>query len=385
MRKETSPEDVKGMYSAEGVLCQLGGMTSHAAVVARGWGKPCVTGVQGLAVSSPPSLFPVPLPPLCLQPLALLACAAVVCIHPRWLKPDRPRQLAASPCSRSAPAHTRTLPAWRMPAAHPHLRVDKLSNVVYWRALTHTHNTRTHIRVHARTHKRAPAPHSAPASPPRPLQVDERNKVARIGSQQIREGDFISLNGTTGEIILGKQALSPPDLTGDLARFMGWVDGARKLRVFTNCDTPADAKEVGRRRVRSRAGGSPAKESRKRRLHCMWGAGGQGTLPFIHDWSAAAGLQPIPEARRAPVQPCVRAPLSEGDAKPHRRKAPYSGPCTMWTVRQHEQPGSQAAAAQAGAGSAFATLPRMRVAPAGSQVRRGGHRAVPHGAHVLRI
>ncbi|KAF5825737.1 PEP-utilizing enzyme, mobile domain-containing protein [Dunaliella salina] len=51
VRKETSPEDVKGMYSAEGVLCQLGGMTSHAAVVARGWGKPCVTGVQGLAVS----------------------------------------------------------------------------------------------------------------------------------------------------------------------------------------------------------------------------------------------------------------------------------------------------------------------------------------------
>jgi len=123
VRKETSPEDVKGMYSAEGVLCQLGGMTSHAAVVARGWGKPCVTGVQGLA-------------------------------------------------------------------------------------------------------------------------VDERNKVARIGNQQIREGDFISLNGTSGEIILGKQALTSPDLSGDLARFMGWVDNARSLRVFTNCDTPADAKEA---------------------------------------------------------------------------------------------------------------------------------------------
>ena len=50
MRKETSPEDVKGMYTAEGVLCQLGGMTSHAAVVARGWGRPCVTGVQDLMV-----------------------------------------------------------------------------------------------------------------------------------------------------------------------------------------------------------------------------------------------------------------------------------------------------------------------------------------------
>lgn len=50
VRRETSPEDVKGMYSAEGVLCQLGGMTSHAAVVARGWGKPCITGCPDLQV-----------------------------------------------------------------------------------------------------------------------------------------------------------------------------------------------------------------------------------------------------------------------------------------------------------------------------------------------
>jgi pyruvate, orthophosphate dikinase len=44
VRRETSAEDVKGMYSSEGVLTQLGGMTSHAAVVARGWGKPCIAG-----------------------------------------------------------------------------------------------------------------------------------------------------------------------------------------------------------------------------------------------------------------------------------------------------------------------------------------------------
>jgi pyruvate, orthophosphate dikinase len=50
VRKETSPEDVKGMYVSEGVLTQLGGMTSHAAVVARGWGKPCITGCQSLQV-----------------------------------------------------------------------------------------------------------------------------------------------------------------------------------------------------------------------------------------------------------------------------------------------------------------------------------------------
>eukprot|EP00195_Chlamydomonas_chlamydogama_P010279 CAMPEP_0202891472 /NCGR_PEP_ID=MMETSP1392-20130828/1515_1 /ASSEMBLY_ACC=CAM_ASM_000868 /TAXON_ID=225041 /ORGANISM="Chlamydomonas chlamydogama, Strain SAG 11-48b" /LENGTH=863 /DNA_ID=CAMNT_0049575227 /DNA_START=362 /DNA_END=2953 /DNA_ORIENTATION=- len=123
VRKETSPEDVKGMYSSEGVLCQLGGMTSHAAVVARGWGKPCITGVQD-------------------------------------------------------------------------------------------------------------------------LQVDEHNKVARINGAEIREGDFISLNGSTGEIIRGKQPLSPPKLAGDLGAFMKWVDERRRLRVLTNADTPEDAAEA---------------------------------------------------------------------------------------------------------------------------------------------
>lgn len=52
VRKETSPEDVKGMYSAEGVVTSLGGMTSHAAVVARGWGKPCITGCSALQVGA---------------------------------------------------------------------------------------------------------------------------------------------------------------------------------------------------------------------------------------------------------------------------------------------------------------------------------------------
>ncbi|GFR52346.1 hypothetical protein Agub_g14892 [Astrephomene gubernaculifera] len=123
VRRETSPEDVKGMYSAEGVLCQLGGMTSHAAVVARGWGKPCVTG-----------------------------CAD--------------------------------------------------------------------------------------------LQVDEHNKVARINGHEIRQGDFISLNGSSGEIIRGKQPLAPPELAGDLGRFMAWVDARRRLGVLTNADTPEDAEEA---------------------------------------------------------------------------------------------------------------------------------------------
>ncbi len=50
MRVETSPEDIHGMHAAEGILTTRGGMTSHAAVVARGMGKPCVSGAGALRV-----------------------------------------------------------------------------------------------------------------------------------------------------------------------------------------------------------------------------------------------------------------------------------------------------------------------------------------------
>lgn len=52
VRLETSPEDVGGMHAAQGILTARGGMTSHAAVVARGWGKPCVCGLDKLQVGS---------------------------------------------------------------------------------------------------------------------------------------------------------------------------------------------------------------------------------------------------------------------------------------------------------------------------------------------
>jgi pyruvate, orthophosphate dikinase len=123
VRRETSPEDVKGMWRAAGVLTALGGMTSHAAVVARGWGRPAVTG-----------------------------------------------------CSE--------------------------------------------------------------------LQIDEAGRSARLGGATIREGDVISLNGATGEVIGGAVAVAAPALKGDVARFMAWVDGYRRLRVLANADTPADAEQV---------------------------------------------------------------------------------------------------------------------------------------------
>ena len=48
----------------------------------------------------------------------------------------------------------------------------------------------------------------------------------------IKEGDWLSLNGSTGEVILGKEALSPPALSGDLETFMSWVDDIRTLKVM---------------------------------------------------------------------------------------------------------------------------------------------------------
>uniref|UniRef100_A0A7S3L7R0 pyruvate, phosphate dikinase n=2 Tax=Amphora coffeiformis TaxID=265554 RepID=A0A7S3L7R0_9STRA len=128
VRDETSPDDVEGMYAASGILTARGGMTSHAAVVARGWGKPCICG-----------------------------CTA--------------------------------------------------------------------------------------------LHVDEEKGVLTItledGSRKtFQEGDFISLNGQTGEVLEGKQTVAPPAITGDLKTFMDWVDEIRNVDVLANADTPADAAEA---------------------------------------------------------------------------------------------------------------------------------------------
>ncbi|KAB2625293.1 phosphate dikinase [Pyrus ussuriensis x Pyrus communis] len=120
VRTETSPEDVGGMHAAAGILTARGGMTSHAAVVARGWGKCCVSG-----------------------------CADI--------------------------------------------------------------------------------------------RVNDAEKLVVIGNTVIKEGEWISLNGSTGEVILGKQPLSPPAFSGDLETFMSWADNVRRLKVMANADTPEDA------------------------------------------------------------------------------------------------------------------------------------------------
>ena len=127
VRTETSPEDIGGMYAAEGILTSRGGMTSHAAVVARGMGKSCVAG-----------------------------CGAIV--------------------------------------------------------------------------------------------VNAANKVFHVDTLQFEEGEYITLNGSTGEVIAGEVDLIEPTLSHEFATLMDWADEYRKLGVRTNADTPSDtmkAREFG--------------------------------------------------------------------------------------------------------------------------------------------
>lgn len=121
VRIETSPEDIHGMHAAEGILTARGGMTSHAAVVARGMGKPCVSGAGGLKIDYAKKQFTA-------------------------------------------------------------------SNVV------------------------------------------------------VKEGDIITIDGATGEVILGEVPTIQPNLSGDFAKIMSWADEIRKLKVRANAETPADAK-----------------------------------------------------------------------------------------------------------------------------------------------
>jgi pyruvate, orthophosphate dikinase len=120
VRWETTPDDFHGMVQAEGILTAHGGLTSHAAVVARGMGKPCVTGCEALT-------------------------------------------------------------------------------------------------------------------------VDQGARTAVLAGHELSEGDVLTIDGTTGEVMLGEVPLVPPRLNEDLAQVLEWADGARRLRVRTNADSPADA------------------------------------------------------------------------------------------------------------------------------------------------
>ncbi len=123
VRKETSPEDIGGMHVSQGILTTRGGMTSHAAVVARGMGKCCVAG-----------------------------CGS--------------------------------------------------------------------------------------------LNVDYKNQTFKVNGRVVKKGDYISLDGSSGEVMLGQVATIEPRLSGDFATLMAWADEFRGLKVRTNADTPEDAKRA---------------------------------------------------------------------------------------------------------------------------------------------
>ncbi len=127
VRIETSPEDIHGMHAAKGILTARGGMTSHAAVVARGMGRPCVSGAGSISIDAP-------------------------------------------------------------------------------------------------------------------------NKLLRIGERLLKEGDVITIDGSTGEVMAGKVPTVQPELAGDFGTLMAWADEVRRLKVRANAETPHDcriAREFG--------------------------------------------------------------------------------------------------------------------------------------------
>ena len=123
VRAETSPEDVAGMHVAEGILTSRGGLTSHAAVVARGWGKCCVVGAGDVV-------------------------------------------------------------------------------------------------------------------------VDEENRLFRAGTSIVREGQVITLNGATGEVVVGPLPLVDPELSREFRQLLGWAREVATTRVRANADTPEDARKA---------------------------------------------------------------------------------------------------------------------------------------------
>ncbi|NCA91115.1 MAG: pyruvate, phosphate dikinase, partial [Gammaproteobacteria bacterium] len=123
VREETKPEDIHGFFAAQGILTSRGGKTSHAAVVARGMGKPCVAGAEGIS-------------------------------------------------------------------------------------------------------------------------VDVARREAYVGETSFREGDVITIDGTTGKVYLGEIPTVEPDFTNELTVLLDWADKAAQLKVMANADTPDDARRA---------------------------------------------------------------------------------------------------------------------------------------------
>ena len=123
VRPETTPDDIHGIIAAQGILTSRGGMTSHAAVVARGMGKPCVCGCEQ-------------------------------------------------------------------------------------------------------------------------VNIDLTRRVMVLGEREFPEGELISIDGSTGKVILGETPLIEPSLTSEFRELLGWADQRRRLAVRANADNPSDARKA---------------------------------------------------------------------------------------------------------------------------------------------
>src|SRR3712207_3557425 len=80
------------------------------------------------------------------------------------------------------------------------------------------------------------------------ISIDYKSKVMRVGSIEVRENDTITIDGSTGEVMLGAVPTVQPELVGDFGTLMEWADRSRRLRVRTNAETPNDcrtAREFG--------------------------------------------------------------------------------------------------------------------------------------------
>ena len=74
------------------------------------------------------------------------------------------------------------------------------------------------------------------------IKIDEKAKTFKVGTTTISEGDIITINGSTGEVINGAAKLIEPELSGEFATILDWADEFRTMGVRTNADTPADSK-----------------------------------------------------------------------------------------------------------------------------------------------
>src|SRR5690606_4819810 len=76
------------------------------------------------------------------------------------------------------------------------------------------------------------------------IRMDYKNNQMTVGQTTLSEGDVITLDGTTGRVLVGETTLVPPQLTEEFTQLMNWADEIRNMRVRANADTPTDAKKA---------------------------------------------------------------------------------------------------------------------------------------------